>query len=89
MTDTNKRDYEWLKIIQQYNSYKEISKKFNISEGTIRNRFSVIYKVLEVHDKKEFLNLYGEYTIIYGKDILDSETNNTTLKESKHSSNTK
>lgn len=70
--ELNSRDSEWLIMIQNHKTYKEIASTYNITEGTVRNRMNKIYKILEVGDKQGFRNLYSEYKISFGEAITEN-----------------
>ncbi|MCR4631929.1 MAG: hypothetical protein K5786_09875 [Treponema sp.] len=54
-----------LKYVQQGKSYKEIAGMVYSTEGSMKNKFSELYKQLEVKDKKEFLVKYGQSEIVF------------------------
>lgn len=68
----DKRDSEWLIMIQNHKTYKEIASTYNITEGTVRNRMNKVYKILEVGDKQGFRNLYSEYKISFGEAVSEN-----------------
>ncbi len=70
--DLNARDSEWLIMIQNHKTYKEIASTYNITEGTVRNRMNKVYKILEVGDKQGFKNLYSEYKISFGEAVSEN-----------------
>lgn len=70
--ELNSRDSEWLIMIQNHKTYKEIASTYNITEGTVRNRMNKIYKILEVGDKQGFKNIYSEYKISFGEAVSEN-----------------
>lgn len=60
-----KRDAEWLNKILKKVKYETIARNYGMSEGYVRNRICFIYGILGVGDKIGFLNIYGDYSIIY------------------------
>lgn len=70
-SNLNVRDSEWLILLQQNKIYKEIASISNLKEGSVRNRFQIIFETLEVGDKTGFLNKYGEYQIIFDTQTLN------------------
>ena len=59
------RDCTWLIMIQQNKSYKVISKKYEMTEGSVRNRINQIYETIGVKDKQDFLLKYLNYKITF------------------------
>ncbi len=57
------RDKEWLELIMQETKYEVIANQYNMSFGSVRNRFRKIFKILQVSDRIGFMATYGGYTI--------------------------
>lgn len=57
------RDKEWLELILQETKYEAIASQYNMSFGSVRNRFRKIFKILQVSDRIGFMATYGGYTI--------------------------
>ena len=70
--ELNSRDSEWLIMIQNHKTYKEIAATYNITEGTVRNRMNKVYKILEIGDKQGFKNIYSEYQITFGEAVTEN-----------------
>ncbi|MCR4734159.1 MAG: LuxR C-terminal-related transcriptional regulator [Treponema sp.] len=79
--ELNIRDAEWLVLIQNRKTYKEIASKYNISEGTVRNRMNRIFKIIKCGDKIGFINLYGDYKIFFGEKEICEEKNISNFEE--------
>ena len=62
--ELSNRDKEWLKLVQQETKYEVIANQYNVSFGTVRNRFHQIYKIIEVSDRIGFMATYGGYTLV-------------------------
>lgn len=62
--DLTERDKEWLKMVLQETKYEVIAKQYNMSLGSVRNRFHQIYKIIEVSDRIGFMATYGGYELI-------------------------
>ncbi len=71
-----KRDADWLIMIQQYKSYKEIAKEYYLTDGSVRNRINQIYETIGVKDKQDFLFRYGKHKILFETNNIDPNTNN-------------
>lgn len=58
-----KRDCEWLNAILNNEKYEAIAINYHMNLGSVKNRFMVIFDILEVGDKTGFLNKYSDYAI--------------------------
>lgn len=67
--DLKKRDAEWLSEIILGNKYEMIAIESKMSLGSVKNRFKIIFDVLETGDKQGFLNKYSEYEICFGEEF--------------------
>jgi len=67
--DLKRRDAEWLYEIIRGNKYESIAIEAKMSLGSVKNRFKIIFDVLETGDRQGFLNKYSEYEICYGEDF--------------------
>lgn len=63
--ELNKRDAVWLQRIQNKDKYETIAIDEKMSIGSVKNRLKVIYTLLSVCGKTEFLNKYADYTFYY------------------------
>lgn len=59
------RDARWLIEIQQKVKYDTIALNEKMSVGSVKNRLSFVYSVLEVADKQGFLTEYSQFEIHY------------------------
>lgn len=69
--DLTMRDTEWIELILQETKYETIARKYNLSEGTVKNNFARIFKILNVSDRIHFMSVYG------GCKILKENTSQT------------
>lgn len=69
--DLTMRDAEWIELILQETKYDTIARKYNLSEGTVKNNFARIFKILNVSDRIHFMSVYG------GCKILKENTSQT------------
>lgn len=60
-----KRDSEWLQLIQKNIKYETIAINYELSIGTVKNRLKIIYDILNLKDKSDFLNKYKDHIIEY------------------------
>lgn len=60
------RDAEWIELILRETKYETIARKYNLSEGTVKNNFARIFRILNVSDRIHFLSVYGGCKVIYG-----------------------
>jgi len=67
--DLKKRDAEWLSEIIIGNKYEMIAIEAKMNLGSVKNRFKIIFDVLETGDKQGFLNKYSTYEICYGEEF--------------------
>lgn len=70
----NKRDAIWLSDILKKKKYEAIAIESNVTLGTVKNRFKVIFNELCVGDKQGFLNAYSDYEIHYGDELITADT---------------
>lgn len=61
--DLTERDKEWIELILQETKYITIASQYKVTEGTVKNRMRVIFKVLDVSDRIGFMATYGGYEI--------------------------
>ena len=64
--DLTIRDAEWIELILRETKYETIARKYNLSEGTVKNNFARIFRILNVSDRIHFLSVYGGCKVIYG-----------------------
>lgn len=64
--DLTIRDAEWLRLILKETKYDTIARKYNLSEGTVKNNFRRIFKILNVSDRINFMSVYGGCKIVDG-----------------------
>ena len=64
--DLTIRDAEWIELILRETKYETIARKYNLSEGTVKNNFAKIFRILNVSDRIHFLSVYGGCKVIYG-----------------------
>lgn len=57
--DLTIRDTEWIELILKETKYETIARKYNLSEGTVKNNFARIFKILNVSDRIHFMSVYG------------------------------
>lgn len=69
--DLTIRDIEWIKLILRETKYETIARKYNLSEGTVKNNFARIFKILNVGDRIHFMAVYG------GCKVLNGDSNQT------------
>lgn len=69
--DLTIRDIEWIKLILKEIKYETIARKYNLSEGTVKNNFARIFKILNVGDRIHFMAVYG------GCKVLNGDSNQT------------
>lgn len=63
------RDAEWLIKILNGEKYEKISIEYNMSLGSVKNRFKIIFDELKVGDKQGFINKFSDFEICYGEEI--------------------
>lgn len=68
---TKKDDTELLNLVLNNKQYTEIAQIVKRTEGTVRNRLNILYDILNVADKVEFIFRYYGYTIIYDENICN------------------
>lgn len=61
----NERDSRILQYILDDKKYSEIANIECITEGTLKNRIHVIYSILDIENKKDFISKYRNYEICY------------------------
>ena len=61
--DLTERDKEWIELILKETKYITIASQYKVTEGTVKNRMRVIFKVLDVSDRIGFMATYGGYEI--------------------------
>lgn len=71
--ELKKRDAEWLVEILNGEKYESLAIKYNMSLGSVKNRFKVISDEIGVGDKQGFFNKYSDYEICYGDDFSSIE----------------
>ena len=64
--DLTIRDAEWIELLLRETKYETIARKYNLSEGTVKNNFARIFRILNVSDRIHFLSVYGGCKVIYG-----------------------
>lgn len=57
--DLTMRDAEWIELILKETKYETIARQYNLSEGTVKNNFARIFKILNVCDRIHFMSVYG------------------------------
>ena len=57
------RDKEWIDLILKETKYSTIATQYNVTEGTVKNRMRIIFKILDVSDRIGFMATYGGYEI--------------------------
>lgn len=57
------RDKEWIALILKETKYSTIASQYNVTEGTVKNRVRVIFKILDVSDRIGFMATYGGFEI--------------------------
>ena len=57
------RDKEWIALILKETKYSTIATQYNVTEGTVKNRMRIIFKILDVSDRIGFMATYGGYEI--------------------------
>lgn len=63
--ELDRSDMLLLQDVLNQMKYKEIAQKIHGSEGSLRNKLSKIYKILEVGDRTGFITIYSGYELIY------------------------
>ena len=63
--ELTQRDSEWLNALLNNEKYESIAIRYEMSPGSVKNRFKVIFKTLGLAGKTDFLNKYSRFTIIY------------------------
>ena len=61
--DLTERDKEWIELILQETKYITIASQYNVTEGTVKNRMRVIFRILDVSDRIGFMATFGGYEI--------------------------
>lgn len=61
--DLTERDKEWIELILKETKYITIASQYKVTEGTVKNRMRVIFKILDVSDRIGFMATYGGYEI--------------------------
>ena len=59
--DCTQMDLEWLTAVLDGKKYIQIARESNVSESKVKARMLELYKILEVHDKTEFMTVYNNY----------------------------
>lgn len=60
----NERDIEWLMLVLQGEKYQSIAARYDLSEGTVRNRLSTLYKQMNLAGgQNEFLRQYSDIEV--------------------------
>lgn len=77
--DLTLRDAEWIELILKETKYETIAKEYNLSEGTVKNNFHRIFKILNVTDRIHFMSVYSGAKILNSDKIEKKFT--TFLKE--------
>lgn len=62
--DLTLRDIEWIKLILKETKYETIAKEYNLSEGTVKNNFHRIFKILNVSDRIHFMSVYSDAEVL-------------------------
>lgn len=63
--DCTQMELDWLKAVLEGKKYFQIAREFNVSESKVKARMLELYKLLEVHDKTEFITMYHNYTFTF------------------------
>lgn len=63
-SDLTVRDAEWLRLVLKKTKYDTIARKYNLTEGTVKNNFMRIFKTLGVQDRIHFMSVYGNCKIV-------------------------
>lgn len=61
--DLTERDKEWIELILKETKYITIASQYKVTEGTVKNRMRIIFKILDVSDRIGFMATYGGYEI--------------------------
>ncbi len=61
--DLTDRDKEWIELILKETKYSTIANQYNVTEGTVKNRMRIIFKILDVSDRIGFIATYGGFEI--------------------------
>ena len=63
--ELNSRDCDILLQIQKREKYISIAKNIGLSEGALKNRLHIVFKILCVGDRKGFMTYYSDWEIFY------------------------
>lgn len=57
--DLTLRDAEWIELILKETKYDTIARLYGLTEGTVKNNFGRIYRIIGVRDRIHFMSVYG------------------------------
>lgn len=64
-----KRDAVWLAEILNGKKYEFLAVEYQMSLGSVKNRFKIIFDEIGCGDKQGFFNKYSDYKICYGEEF--------------------
>ncbi|MBR1638107.1 MAG: hypothetical protein IJ688_01830 [Treponema sp.] len=68
-TKLRKRDAIWLVEILNGKKYEYLAVEYQMSLGSVKNRFKIIFDEIGCGDKQGFFNKYSDYKICYGEEF--------------------
>jgi len=57
--DLTLRDAEWIELILKETKYDTIARLYGLTEGTVKNNFGRIYRIMGISDRIHFMSVYG------------------------------